>query len=287
MMLRLLIGALTATGFAACAAAAGAESFTCTDVDGRTVSRVIGGSAISFEEAPYQVVLLVEKDGSLYRCGGSAISRSYVLTAAHCVVGEGTDDEGIAEIPPENVEIFFGGDDLPTMLDEASGTLAAEIFVHEAYSGAIASEGDIAVIRLSRNLDLPKEAMLTLASPRMEQALMKDFTCARVTGYGLRSDGELSDRMQFADLYIRPRADCLRYDSDISETMLCAGYPEGDQSSCGGDSGGPLIIREGPTAWVQVGVVSWGPEPCAVAGAYGVYTRVSSYVPWILEVTGQ
>lgn len=287
MTLRPFIGTLLAAGLAACATGAGAQSFTCTDVDGRTVSRVIGGADIPFEEAPYQVVLLVEKDDSVYRCGGSAISRSFVLTAAHCVSGKSPDGEGTVKVAPDDVVVLFGGDDVPTMIEETSGTLAAEIYVHDAYTGMIASEGDIAVIRLASNLDLPKEAMMTLASPRMEQALMQDFTCARVTGYGLRTDGELSDGMQFADLYIRPRADCLRYDLDVSETMLCAGYPEGDQSSCGGDSGGPLIIREGPTDWVQVGVVSWGPEPCNVAGAYGVYTRVSSYVPWILEVTRQ
>lgn len=284
---RSIFRAACAAGLCVAAGTAQAQSFTCTDADGRTVSRVVGGNAIAYAEAPYQVALVVEKGGEQFSCGGSAISRSYVLTAAHCVVAADADGRNAIPVKPEQVYVLFGGDDIPAMVKARTVTVAAEIFVHDAYDGQIASEGDIAVIRLGRNLDLPKEAVMTLASPRMEQALMQDYTCARVTGYGLKSDGKLSERMQFVDMFIRPRTDCLDFSPYISSTMICAGYPEGERNSCAGDSGGPLVIREGPTGWVQVGVVSWGAKDCAAVGAYGVYTRVSAYVPWILSVTQQ
>lgn len=49
-------------------------------------------------------------------------------------------------------------------------------------------------------------------------------------------------------------------------------------ATCTGDSGSPLV-QEG----VVVGVVSWGIVPCGYPGAPSVYTRVSSFVDFILQ----
>jgi secreted trypsin-like serine protease len=75
-----------------------------------------------------------------------------------------------------------------------------------------------------------------------------------------------------------------------SSDMLCAGATTGAGSvpdSCRGDSGGPLLkladnSKDGPTTattaslWRLVGVVSWGPDGCGVAGQPGVYARLGS-----------
>ncbi|MCP4932922.1 MAG: serine protease, partial [bacterium] len=65
----------------------------------------------------------------------------------------------------------------------------------------------------------------------------------------------------------------------ISDNMFCAGYVEGGKDSCVGDSGGPFII-DGKLA----GLVSWGPDACALPDAYGVYTRVSNYTAWLNSI---
>jgi hypothetical protein len=68
----------------------------------------------------------------------------------------------------------------------------------------------------------------------------------------------------------------------VSDGMVCAGYENGGKNVCFGDSGGPLMI---PTAaapgWKQVGIVSWGPGFCGSADYPNVYTRISTYQPWI------
>jgi len=75
----------------------------------------------------------------------------------------------------------------------------------------------------------------------------------------------------------------------VTTNMFCAGYHDGSLGdACQGDSGGPLAIDNSQTVsdddqrWVLAGVVSWG-EGCGRIGKYGVYTKVSAFVRWIIN----
>ncbi|MDP2013779.1 MAG: trypsin-like serine protease, partial [Actinomycetota bacterium] len=59
---------------------------------------------------------------------------------------------------------------------------------------------------------------------------------------------------------------------------VCAGSPTGAVDTCQGDSGGPLVVSAPvPTL---AGVVSFGTE-CAKAGYPGLYTRLTTFLPWL------
>lgn len=66
-----------------------------------------------------------------------------------------------------------------------------------------------------------------------------------------------------------------------NETQICLGSRETIESTCLGDSGGP-VISDGDYHKMHViyGVVSFGP-PCGFSNSPGIYTKVYPYVKWI------
>eukprot|EP00095_Tigriopus_kingsejongensis_P000443 maker-scaffold492_size156171-snap-gene-0.18 protein:Tk00443 transcript:maker-scaffold492_size156171-snap-gene-0.18-mRNA-1 annotation:"serine protease easter-like" len=68
----------------------------------------------------------------------------------------------------------------------------------------------------------------------------------------------------------------------ISNKFVCAGGEEG-KDSCNGDSGGPLIARQGSQDLMfLLGLVSRGTRRCGI-GAPGLYMNVNEYQDWIMK----
>lgn len=72
---------------------------------------------------------------------------------------------------------------------------------------------------------------------------------------------------------------------NITNSQLCVqGRENGDV--CSGDSGGPLMsdANSGDSErYVLYGLVSFGPRRCGLSNFPSVYTRVSSYIEWIVK----
>lgn len=65
----------------------------------------------------------------------------------------------------------------------------------------------------------------------------------------------------------------------ITSETLCAYSNERGRGMCYGDSGGPLVDGNR-----LIGLVSWCVD--YAIGRPDVFTRISSYVPWIIDNTG-
>ena len=256
------------------------DTFHCETTEGRSVPRIVGGHAASIGDWPWQVQLqAVRPDGeTLPVCGGSIISRRWVLTAAHCLFyrGDFLPDEGW------KFRVVYG-EDRP---EGRRGIAADRLIPHENYHDD-GTDHDIALIRLAENVS--GSHRVQLSSAKLDEVFARPGLCATVTGWGMVEErSNASETLRSADVPLIRNRDCnAAYPGEVTERQVCAGYEQGGVDSCQGDSGGPLVVQHGNSGrHVQVGVVSWG-RGCARAGNPGVYTRVSQYIDWIQSHTGR
>nr|NP_610874.1 Ser8 [Drosophila melanogaster]AAF58377.1 Ser8 [Drosophila melanogaster]AAY55696.1 IP02554p [Drosophila melanogaster] len=222
--------------------------------------RIVGGTASSIEDRPWQVSL--QRSGSHF-CGGSIISNNIIVTAAHCLDTPTTVSN--LRIRAGSNKRTYGG-----VLVEV-----AAIKAHEAYNSN-SKINDIGVVRLKTKLTFGS----TIKAITMASATPAHGSAASISGWGKTStDGPSSATLLFVDTRIVGRSQCgsstYGYGSFIKATMICAAATNKD--ACQGDSGGPLV-----SGGQLVGVVSWGRD-CAVANYPGVYANIAELRDWVLQ----
>jgi hypothetical protein len=144
-----------------------------------------GGNPAYFPAMPQfsgTVALLLDYGTAVYVCSGALLpDRRSILTAAHCV------SDGSATRPRSTTAYFYGGSNPDTIVPGNSAATArtvSDYFVHEAYTGEVIDQNDIAVLRLRE--DAPDFA----TSYELYQPGAAGLTGTIVTlaGYGRRSD---------------------------------------------------------------------------------------------------
>ena len=262
---------------AAVAAAALAFAVPLGSAEGSVDPRIVGGENASITEAPWQVALLLDSEGSLRErtfCGGSIIDPQWVLTAAHCVDWRDASDGLVVLSGTGDLERGTGGTE----------TEVSKIIINPDYDSDTHSV-DIALLKLRNPLPVTSRQR-PIALPGFAD-WPANGTPALITGWGNTSSTgrDMPIQLQKATVEVigSPSATkCGEYDAGkyIPETMLCAGIPVvGGIDACQGDSGGPLAIRVDGTYYLA-GVTSWG-RGCAQPGFPGLYARVTTYVDWI------
>ena len=245
------------------------------------VTFVVGGIDTTDGDWPWMVLLGERLQGRRHwTCGGTLLSASTVLTAAHCVFGR----------QPSALTARLG-EHSTTRTDDGPHVDAAvaQILLHPGYRHAH-KQDDIALLRLSR-----PAAFTGRVQPACLPPAGSDHTgrSARVAGWGLTEfNGDSAAVLQEATLTVSDVQQCEQsyrtgrpgdfketFPGGFQGTKLCAQGHEKD--SCEGDSGGPLTVTEAGRSQV-IGVVSIG-FGCGIPEFPGIYTKVSQYIPWIMQ----
>lgn len=231
--------------------------------------RIVGGVRTNVKAFPWQVS--INRLGQHF-CGGSVIADNLILTAAHCFQDAGTGSVNRKTLGQTMVTSGTSNLRLPVKRTHIARLLkptGSGAYNHKN------QKNDIVVLKTADKLAGRK---IRLARPGETFVGKRTY----VSGFGLTSEsGKKSDQMLYTWGTVLPDEACTRvYGSTYDrKTMLCAGDLKGGKDSCQGDSGGPLIVRE-PQGAIQIGIVSFG-VGCARKGIPGVYTRVTTQMPFI------
>ena len=259
--------------------------------------KIVGGETAELKDFPWLVMLAPIEDGRLlfgmYACGGSLITMSVVLTAAHCLCHAETDilyDAMRVKIGAERRDQRDGFEEIDV----------AKMIKHEKYEPAPEYRNDIGLLKLEhayRNKGNAFKAN-TVCLP-FDERPRETYQDMDVTVVGWGTTEVLGNRNynpanQLKKLVtgVMEHSQCERAHEEfqsgspvVKNKNICAGGEEG-QDSCQGDSGGPLMIkRKGNKPrgyWTQIGLVSWG-VVCGTSGVPGVYTNIQAHLKWILD----
>ena len=229
---------------------------------------VVGGDESPPGAWPSQAALVFAgnpNNAAAQFCGATVLSRTWVLSAAHCV-----DD-----LLPSEVNVLVETQDLAV-----GGRRVGTVELRRAPGWSRATfQNDVVLLRLRDPVWAPGQVLTAPGAP------LAAGTDAITIGWGATSaGGAYPTRLREVHVPVISDPACEQAYPDSPRfdrrSMVCArDTTDGGVDSCNGDSGGPLLVDAG-SGPVQVGIVSWG-IGCADPRYPGVYTRLATYRGWI------
>ena len=189
-------------------------------------------------------------------CGGTLISSTHVLTAAHCVQNR----RAGFDVQASQIKVYIGehnrgkrpfdkGD------SKFNALTVAEVIIHPNYNIPHIHDNDYAILRLSRAVDFTSEVTPACLPADVESTYEGQH--ATVTGWGRFGDGsgKSSTSLQEVEVTVTTNAECnKRAGPGSTSIMICAGGSGKD--SCQGDSGGPLVALENDRHTLVIQIIS-------------------------------
>ena len=222
--------------------------------------RILSGHTALRGQFPHQIFLNRSGD---YFCGGSIISRNYILTAAHCIFIHRY------RVPTNMFTIIAGSNNI----NRGFRIKVADIIIHPLYE--MPGMHDIALMQLAEPLTFSRDIrpiFLSRSDPPVGARVV-------ISGYGAINNYKINAKeLQWTFVYTRWTESCRRFTHFpiLWHSAICLDHEIGS-GACFGDSGGPLTFNE-----ELIGVCSFGDDDCG-STVPDVYTRVLPYLDWIAE----
>ncbi|KAH3820092.1 hypothetical protein DPMN_121836 [Dreissena polymorpha] len=241
------------------------------------------GDAAHPKDNPWHVSLFSKGQNRPF-CGGSLISRKFVVTAAHCI----GDYKPVNDFQT-NVMIEFGSLSCAPTADLRRAIKS--ITIHPQFNKTAPFDSDIALLELSEPVDY---------SDNVRPACVQDYSKierlmtgssspqGKAVGCGVLRQGSEEQPKDLQQIFL-PYVQRDTCEEDFEETkyrltqnMFCAGQKKrrvGDV--CKGDSGGGFMMEfQGRFQWVLAGIVSFG-FLCDSPNNYTMFTNVGKFYGWI------
>ncbi|KXJ77832.1 hypothetical protein RP20_CCG006323 [Aedes albopictus] len=249
------------------------------------VERIIGGNVTKIDQFRWTVALDFDSPSKKgVRCGGSLINTRYVLTAAHCV-GKVREEDLTLRLGEWDIDQHKDceNDDPEDCNPEVIFAEVSQIIIHPGYRR---NGHDIALIRMKQ--PLPKNYtthILPICLPNATDLIHNSFTNKNVSvvGWGRAENVTTSRYKMYAEITTISNEKYKHVTGKPIEDnqMAAQSSSKAYRDSCTGDSGGPLQIQINGTYYL-IGIISHGPR-CGEYTIPAVYTRVTSYMEWILK----
>jgi hypothetical protein len=263
--------------------------------DGEDMPYAFGGRPVLARAVPWQAQIFnpgVQPDPRnprpiwmrQHNCGGALIAEGWVLTAAHCINQQKVD---------LGFKVRLGAQDI----SQGDGFVyrIERIVRHSQYNERSNNlsqppnmyANDIALLRIAPEDPAQRPDPRFVRPIPLNRQPLADGTAVSVTGWGAVGNGDLqaaNAEIVRVDLRMMDNPTCSARPTrrgKIGPGVFCAASPT--QSTCSGDSGGPVVPTNVPTNGqpTLVGLVSWGSSRCGGDGQPSVYTRVDQFISWI------
>ncbi|KAI8432281.1 hypothetical protein MSG28_004708 [Choristoneura fumiferana] len=236
--------------------------------------RVAGGGSTAIAAIPYQAGLIITFRIIFQSvCGGTVISDTRVLTAAHCYTDGASTAQAMTVVLGSSL-LFSGGTRFETM----------DFVLNPGYNPNIAAN-DLAVIRTPR---ITFSIFIQPVALPSGSEINMDFVGfqATVSGYGVTRHGDsigLLQGLTSVTVPVMRNNECSAiYGNFIQNHHLCTNGA-GGRGACGGDTGGPLVVTNN---WrrILIGVSSFVAQDGCHIGLPSGYSRVTAFLSWILSI---
>uniref|UniRef100_A0AB38ZEP7 Venom S1 protease 17 n=1 Tax=Oncocephalus sp. TaxID=2944721 RepID=A0AB38ZEP7_9HEMI len=235
----------------------------------KSPARIVGGQEAGINEFPFIAGIRTQFSPFVF-CGGTIISKSHVLTAAHCIEPRRHEDFAVV-LGDHNVY-------------DTSETNSSRVYniktviEHELYDKKGLTEYDIALLttetEIITNLHIEPACFPTRKIDLIGQTV-------KVIGWGADfTNGPYSEILRKVNLFVVDLKKCDDHYTKIdmaTPSQICTFKPGAD--SCQGDSGGPVVWLDPETnRYTLIAVVSYG-DICGKSP--GVNTDVYFHKDWI------
>ncbi|KAI8318240.1 trypsin-like serine protease [Martensiomyces pterosporus] len=256
---------------------------------GQLEVRIINGKPAPKGSYPYLVKLTIGSKGD-GNCGGTILSDTTVVTAAHCLV----DSESGRVNPPEEVSVGFGDNNV-TLQQQVK---ANKVYIHPGYNSSTVVH-DIAIITFPKiKLDGDKVQSIPIYKGKLPPG-----TALTALGWGKTNTeltfNKLSDVLLSTTVKTGNIDDCKkflpRFESSDGLEICTENKLTPNTDVCQGDSGTGLIINVDGKPYLA-GLVSYGygfdakgelDKTCALDSGFGIYAHVNSYLDFINGAAGK